>query len=307
MGLDLIVFGFLFLFVSITLEESETQFAIIVSGDDGGSHGSVEVLREDGSHLCILPDLPNYRTKHTQSGLITCGGTYPTSTRKSCVTFSSGVWTQTHSLIESRYQHSSWLSPLGLVLMGGDSSSLTTELLTEEGTSMEFFDLFYDIVNACSIEFEDTVILTGGAYTMTKASVYSIDGYLEDLPDLKEGKRGHGCGHYVNEDNELVYLVTGGYTGKHEFTVSTEILVSGSSSWTQVGDLPTVPIVGLRGASINNKIIMTGGYDNSNKSHDYVLMYNPSDGSWSQVGSLKMTRSYHGVSIVPMDQISEFC
>ena len=109
---------------------------------------------------------------------------------------------------------------------------------------------------------------------MTKASVYSIDGYLEDLPDLKEGKRGHGCGHYVNEDNELVmfgfqnklisilypevYLVTGGYTGKHEFTVSTEILVSGSSSWTQVGDLPTVPIVGLRGASINNKIIMTG-------------------------------------------------
>ena len=46
--------------------------------------------------------------------------------------------------------------------------------------------------------------MTGGAYTMTKASVYSTEGWLEDLPDLLMGKRGHGCGHYVNNDNKLV-------------------------------------------------------------------------------------------------------
>ena len=54
-----------------------------------------------------------------------------------------------------------------------------------------------------------------------------------------------------------VYLVTGGWTGSAEL-VSTEILSSGSDAWRQVGDLPTGPISGLRGVSLNNKIIMTG-------------------------------------------------
>ena len=54
-----------------------------------------------------------------------------------------------------------------------------------------------------------------------------------------------------------VLLVAGGFTGFNSL-VSTEIHVIGSSSWVEVGDLPTVPIRGLRGASINNNIIMTG-------------------------------------------------
>ena len=52
-------------------------------------------------------------------------------------------------------------------------------------------------------------------------------------------------------------MVTGGDTG-YDNLVSTEVLVAGSSSWRQVGDLPTVPIRGLQGVSINNNIIMTG-------------------------------------------------
>ena len=54
-----------------------------------------------------------------------------------------------------------------------------------------------------------------------------------------------------------VYLVTGGTTGS-TYLASTEILISGSDAWSQVGDLPTGPIYGLRGVSLNNKIIMTG-------------------------------------------------
>ena len=53
-----------------------------------------------------------------------------------------------------------------------------------------------------------------------------------------------------------VYLVTGGYGST--ILASTEILISGSDAWTQVGDLPTGPISSLRGVSLNNKIIMTG-------------------------------------------------
>ena len=117
-----------------------------------------------------------------------------------------------------------------------------------------------------------------------------------------------------------VYLVTGG-TGTGFRTISTEILVSGATSWTQVGDLPTVPITGLRGASINNKIIMTGneylvqfnfiykytGGVAASMTYDYVLSFNNTDGSWAQVGNMRKPRGYHAVSVVPLDQIIDYC
>ena len=55
--------------------------------------------------------------------------------------------------------------------------------------------------------------------------------------------------------------MTGGTTGGtagFTYLASTEILISGSDAWTQVGDLPTGPIIALRGVSFKNKIIMTG-------------------------------------------------
>ena len=51
--------------------------------------------------------------------------------------------------------------------------------------------------------------------------------------------------------------IFGGF-GSISNLVSTEVLIVGSGSWRQVGDLPTVPIRGLQGVSINNNIIMTG-------------------------------------------------
>ena len=59
-----------------------------------------------------------------------------------------------------------------------------------------------------------------------------------------------------------VWLVTGGwdYSGTitTNFLSSTEIYVEDTTAWTYVGDLP-VGMYGLRGVSLNNKIIITGG------------------------------------------------
>ena len=41
---------------------------------------------------------------------------------------------------------------------------------------------------------------------MNKVSVYSTEGWIEDLPDLLLGRSSHGCGHYVNDDNKLVTI-----------------------------------------------------------------------------------------------------
>ena len=64
-----------------------------------------------------------------------------------------------------------------------------------------------DVLNfrsACAIQFDDYVVLTGGDYTLSVVSVYNIDGWVEDLPDLNEGRQEHGCGHYVYNSQTIV-------------------------------------------------------------------------------------------------------
>ena len=91
---------------------------------------SVEVLSAVGTPLpCTLPPLPTSREDHTQDGLLSCGGYYTTTT---CVKFSALAegWVVTHKLLQPRAYHSSWMSPAGLVLMGGVNSPTTRELLS---------------------------------------------------------------------------------------------------------------------------------------------------------------------------------
>ena len=55
-----------------------------------------------------------------------------------------------------------------------------------------------------------------------------------------------------------VYLVTGGYTGvPYGFLDSTELLRDGEGQWTYSGQLPSYRFA-LRGATVNNKVIVTG-------------------------------------------------
>ena len=51
---------------------------------------------------------------------------------------------------------------------------------------------------------EDTVIITGGQYTESKVTVYNTEGWVADWPELNQGRYDHGCGHFVNTDNQVV-------------------------------------------------------------------------------------------------------
>ena len=106
----------------------------------------MELLSNDGTHWCNLPDLPEERYFHTQSGLIACGGSPNVTTSYSCVTFSSGEWTHSHDLNHERVAHSAWSSSrYGTILMGGNSwdsnSETTTEVLRDNGKTEESFEL----------------------------------------------------------------------------------------------------------------------------------------------------------------------
>ena len=103
----------------------------------------MEVVSPTGTPLpCTVPPLPAPRYRHTQDGLVACGG-YGTGTRTSCVTLTGSGWQESHQHQEERALHVSWRSPAGLLLMGGHSN-LTTELLTNtDSSSSPSFDLEY--------------------------------------------------------------------------------------------------------------------------------------------------------------------
>ena len=53
----------------------------------------------------------------------------------------------------------------------------------------------------------DSVILTGGEYSDRMVSRYDLQGFVEDLPQLVQGRYGHGCGSYLRGDGTQVSVV----------------------------------------------------------------------------------------------------
>ena len=126
---------------------------VLVTGSLGQGETSAEVWLADG-RSCSLPDLPQARYAHTQSGMTGCGGFgFDSLISSTCITF-NGEWEQSHVLTVPRQFHVSWRSSSGILLLGGMEVAgpfvtdlgveTTTELLsTMESTSTSHFDLPY--------------------------------------------------------------------------------------------------------------------------------------------------------------------
>merc|ERR1711953_966067 len=203
--------------------------------------------------------------------------------RISCLTLIDGEWEKTTTLLDGgRNAHCSWSSPSGVMLLGGGGRPETTEWIHDNGTSTYGFNLKYNLFGACAINIGQTVILTGGMYSKTEVSEYSETGFVDDLPQLQEGRQNHGCSFFSNGNTKVnfyckycdvivfqTYLVTGGYNGVDNLQ-STELLVETSFAWVLTGQLPTTRSW-LRGANIDGRILMTGGYNNINGFLDHIL------------------------------------
>ena len=141
-------------FQSFIISNSGVFYLVfIVAGGIQGSNymTSVEVLDTNGSSLCELPGLPTPRRGLQLNGLTACGGadrnanaSTQDQTKTSCLTFSPAAgedwWEASHTL-----QHPpalSWQSPEGLMMLGANK---TTEILTNNGDTIESFQLDYEI------------------------------------------------------------------------------------------------------------------------------------------------------------------
>ena len=118
------------------------------------------------------------------------------------------------------------------------------------------------------------MLVTGGwPNTYTTVSQYNEAGWVRDLPQLQQGRRHHGCSSYNNAEGTKVgidinyyrtiiifqtYLVAGGL-GRDGRLLSTELLVENFLVWVKTGELPfRWGVTGLRGASIDNRVLITG-------------------------------------------------
>ena len=78
------------------------------------------------------------------SGKLNLSNSVPT-----CLRFQNGLWIESYNLSAPRYLHSSWTSPLGVMLLGGKffdgyyDIPATSELLSEDGQSVPSFDMHY--------------------------------------------------------------------------------------------------------------------------------------------------------------------
>ena len=105
------------------LEFMSRGSGVIVTG--GVNLKTAEVVFPASEKICPLPDLPKSVKEHTQDGLVLCGAK---EDKTSCFTLSENGWTKSHDLIKERFNHVSWQTEEGVLLMGGASIPDSTEL-----------------------------------------------------------------------------------------------------------------------------------------------------------------------------------
>jgi len=248
---------------------------------------------------------------HSQEGLLACGG-FADSTKGwgTCDRFDtgSGGWVQAYNLT-NRWSHVSWATEDGIYLIGGGYGARTSDLLKTDGTVVAGFRLQTDMQGHCGISVEDGIILTGGTYRTDPKSVakYDRNGFVSNEPSLIEGRSGHGCSKYVNNDNKIVFLVTGGYGGSFQTRLdSTEVLVNDESSWRTTGKLP-LAVYGISAISLNNEVYAMGGYfDVNNKDQDFILKYDTNTDAWAEVGKMKVSRTSLGISVISVADVLQY-
>ena len=105
---------------------------------------SVEAFNPHISKICKLPDMPDSRYGHTVCGGLLCGGQ---GGDRSCLKFGpSGFVKATVSLKQRRFWHICWNVPEGVLLLGGEGSPSTTELVLRDGSaSVSKFKLSYPV------------------------------------------------------------------------------------------------------------------------------------------------------------------
>jgi hypothetical protein len=250
-----------------------------------------------------------------------------------CWLLVQSAWEEGPSTLQQRRLHTSAVLPSGgLLLLGGQYSPATTEIVRPNQQSLVGFTLSPGRMQHCSVLTGDsTILITGGDETNARM-VQKYSGIdqgdsvsAKDLPSLKIGRRQHACGIYYvgatkvsslpppsTQDATQVVIVAGGTASEKLDSTETLDLTNEGAQWVlRAGRLPS-PLDALSGATLNNVFYVTGGGGSSTSATGYfdtVLSWTEAneDHDWTKAGNMVTERFYHAVAAVPNTTMAEWC
>merc|ERR1712013_902945 len=119
--------------LSSPITENNITTGIVISGGSQGLNKWVELFIPSSGDSCLFPSVPDIRENHSMNKMFICGGD-DFYARDLCIQFVDGQWKTLSATLESRDDHSGWLTPEGLLLMGGSyNGGKSTEVIPIEG------------------------------------------------------------------------------------------------------------------------------------------------------------------------------
>ena len=120
--------------IILTSQDLISGFLIVGGLSGSRSLSSIEEFNPSTKNSCKVGDLPQARKEGSLCNSVYCGGR---GGDRSCVKLEGGTFSQMSvTLVQNRYRHLCWGLPSGeILLMGGQSSSKTTERLSSDGSS----------------------------------------------------------------------------------------------------------------------------------------------------------------------------
>ena len=65
----------------------------------------------------------------------------------------------------------------------------------------------YYCSDACGIDLGDSYVVTGGLYSLQRVAQYSLTGEVTYLADLQQGRKGHACTSFIDDNAVTVSLI----------------------------------------------------------------------------------------------------
>jgi len=220
----------------LPLSQSKSSSGLLIVGG-GGAWNSVEFWP---ALSCQAPNLP--RALDTPSlGLL--GEQVLACYGDSCDQLTKSGWLEnTHQTLHSRRYHTCSNTSSGLVLVGGQNSPQTTELLTESG-GLEGFSPKHAPSLHCAIQVgEGAIVITGGGPSPdgVKAFVTEYTGLNGDeevrskeLEQLQTARHRHACGSYWLGESQML-IVAGGNDGQIDLETTEVIDFTHQGSWRSI-------------------------------------------------------------------------
>jgi hypothetical protein len=231
--------------------------------------------------------------------VIICGGR---STLYSCITSTSparGDWVHHSTTTDERYRHSGTVVGDTIYLVAGTGSSRQTTEQLVNNRWVAGPNIPYRVgYGSCSVTTSDTTILLIGGFDNSEKVVEMnvTTGEWRQLPDIPEGRWGHGCtgyGSYV--------IVAGGYSDSAGTSLKSSYRLNlENEQWTRIGDMEEVRS-GPELVTVNNRVIVIGGSDDENNDLDTVEELDTEQFRWSKL-DVKMKTARFSFSAVVVDR-----